>query len=37
MLHEPQWVDRVQQYHLASYLGIDAVSFSRLKKQQLQP
>lgn len=35
--HEPQWIDRVQQFHLASYLGIDAVSFSHLKKQRNQP
>ena len=33
MDHEPKWLDRIQQFHLASYLGIDAVSFSRLKKQ----
>ena len=31
--HEPELVERVPQFHLASYLGIDAVSLSRLKRK----
>jgi len=31
--HEPHLVDRVPQFHIASYLGVDAVSLSRLKKK----
>jgi CRP-like cAMP-binding protein len=30
---EPDLVDRVAQFHLASYLGVDAVSLSRLKRK----
>ncbi|GAA5316462.1 MAG: hypothetical protein AseanaTS_16660 [Candidatus Pelagadaptatus aseana] len=30
--HEPHLASRVPQYHLASYLGMDAVSLSRIKK-----
>jgi len=30
--HEPHLLDRVSQFHLASYLGIDAVSLSRIKR-----
>ncbi len=31
--NEPDLVGRVAQFHLASYLGVDAVSLSRLKKK----
>ena len=31
--HESQLLDRVPQFHLASYIGIDAVSLSRLKRR----
>ena len=31
--HEPMLVNRVPQFHLASYIGIDAVSLSRLKRR----
>jgi CRP-like cAMP-binding protein len=31
--HEPHLLDRVAQFHLASYLGVDAVTLSRLKKK----
>ncbi len=31
--HEPWLVPRIPQYHLASYLGMDAVSLSRIKKR----
>jgi CRP-like cAMP-binding protein len=31
--HEPHLLERVAQFHLASYLGVDAVTLSRLKKK----
>ena len=31
--HEPHLLERVSQFHLASYLGIDAVSLSRIKRK----
>ncbi len=31
--HEPDLVQRLAQFHIASYLGIDAVSLSRLKRK----
>ena len=31
--HEADLIDRVAQFHLASYLGVDAVSLSRLKRK----
>ena len=31
--HEPYLLERVAQFHLASYLGVDAVTLSRLKKK----
>ncbi|MCY1341265.1 Cyclic nucleotide-binding domain protein [compost metagenome] len=31
--HEAWLLDRVPQYHLASYLSMDAVSFSRIKRK----
>ena len=31
--HEPDLTGRVAQFHIASYLGIDAVSLSRLKRK----
>ena len=31
--HEPDLLERVAQFHIASYLGIDAVSLSRLKRK----
>ncbi len=31
--HEPDLPDRVAQFHIASYLGVDAVSLSRLKRK----
>ena len=34
--HEPQIVTRVPQFHLATYIGIDAVSLSRLKRRLSQ-
>ncbi len=34
--HEPWLVPRIPQYHLASYLGMDAVSLSRIKKKLSQ-
>lgn len=30
---EPEWVERISQFHLASYLGMDAVSLSRIKRK----
>ncbi|MDH4570977.1 Crp/Fnr family transcriptional regulator [Pseudomonas sp. BN414] len=32
--NEPWLLDRVPQYHLASYLGMDPVSFSRVKRKR---
>lgn len=32
--HEPWLLDRVPQYQLASYLGMDPVSFSRVKRKR---
>lgn len=34
--HEPELTGRVPQFHLASYLGMDAVSLSRLKAKLKQ-
>jgi CRP-like cAMP-binding protein len=34
--HESQLLGRVPQFHLASYIGIDAVSLSRLKRRLKQ-
>ena len=31
--HEPDLPERVAQFHIASYLGVDAVSLSRLKRK----
>lgn len=31
--HEPELLQRLPQFHIASYLGIDAVSLSRLKRK----
>ena len=31
--HQPDLAGRIPQYHIASYLGIDAVSLSRLKRK----
>ena len=31
--HEPDLPNRVAQFHIASYLGVDAVSLSRLKRK----
>jgi CRP-like cAMP-binding protein len=31
--HEPELLERVAQFHIASYLGMDAVSLSRLKRK----
>ena len=33
LAHEPDLPGRVAQFHLASYLGIDAVSLSRIKRK----
>ena len=35
--HEPYLLERVAQFHIASYLGIDAVSLSRLKRKFRAP
>ncbi len=32
----PQFIDRVPQYHIASYLGITEVSLSRIKRELIQ-
>jgi CRP-like cAMP-binding protein len=34
--HEPDLLERVAQFHVASYLGVDAVSLSRLKRKLRQ-
>ena len=31
--NEPELLENLPQYHIASYLGIDAVSLSRLKRK----
>jgi hypothetical protein len=31
--HEPDLPERVAQLHVASYLGVDAVSLSRIKRK----
>lgn len=31
--HEPELVQRVPQFHIATYLGVDAVSLSRIKRK----
>ena len=36
LAHEPHLVERVAQFHIASYLGVDAVSLSRLKSKNRQ-
>ncbi len=33
LMHQPELVARIPQYHIASYLGIDAVSLSRIKRK----
>ena len=33
--HEPELLERLPQHHLASYIGVDAVSLSRLKRKLL--
>jgi len=35
--NEPQLLQRVPQFHIASYLGVDAVSLSRVKSKLKQP
>lgn len=31
--HQPELVERIPQYHVAAYLGVDAVSLSRIKRK----
>jgi len=31
--HEPELLERLPQFHIASYIGVDAVSLSRLKRK----
>ncbi len=31
--HQPELVERIPQYHIAAYLGVDAVSLSRIKRK----
>lgn len=35
--HEPELLQRLPQFHIASYIGVDAVSLSRLKRKFTPP